>query len=122
MLAVKVVDLEKRVSKRGNIYGVLSVIDLSGNANITIFESTIAKLEGMDLNEPIVLSGKVDSRDSKKEFRAFDVLSLEDAKQAKIRLKYQKDDDSQEDASQIIPIHIDPKSLGFWLRARDRAR
>lgn len=116
MLAVKVVDLEKRVSKKGNIYGVLSVIDLSGNANITIFESTIAKLDCMDLNEPIVLSGKVDSRDSKKEFRAFDVLCLEDAKQAKIRLKYQKDKDVQKDiqeeASEIIPIHIDPKSLG----------
>ena len=110
MLALKVKSIEKKVSKKGNIYGVLNAIDLSGNANITIFESIIAKLENMDLEQPVVLKGKVDSRDERKEFRALDVLSLEEAKGEKVRLKYSKKEEDSS-AEEVIPLDMKPQDI-----------
>ncbi|OHU84449.1 DNA polymerase III subunit alpha [Helicobacter sp. CLO-3] len=97
LLIVKVMDLQKKVSKSGKLYGVINVMDLSGNTSITIFERTIQALDIMDLSKPIALKGKIELKEGRVELRVMEVFSMEQAKEEKIRLKRKKNAESEFD-------------------------
>ncbi len=106
MIVGQIAEVKKKVAKSGKIYGVARVMDLSGTMEVTLFEKTINKLDSMDLEKPIVLKGKIESKEESIGFRIMDMLSLEDAKSQRISLKYKKPKEDISTQEEVIPIDM----------------
>jgi len=55
----KVEEIEKKMSKKGNPFGIVNLMDFHGNIDIMLFEDKIKELDDMDLNEPIAFKAKI---------------------------------------------------------------
>ncbi len=125
MLAGKIFDLKKRVGKKsGKLYVIASFMDLSGSMELTLFERHLEILETCDLNEPVVLKGRIEDRKEAVSFQLFDILNLQSAKNQKIRLKFRQKNsnnldhndsfdnmDNVDDVDMSIPIDMRPSDL-----------
>jgi len=55
----KVEDIQKKVSKKGNTFGILNLMDFHGNIEMMLFSDKLDQLEQMDLDEPVGFKVKV---------------------------------------------------------------
>ena len=121
MIIGKIIDIKKKVSKKsGRLYGVVNIMDLSGNLELNIFEKHLDMLDSIDTGIPIALKGKIEDYNETIGFKLFEILTLEQAKEQKIKLKFKakneekaldSDVESNLESSEIIPIDMKPKEL-----------
>ncbi|HIC43583.1 MAG TPA: DNA polymerase III subunit alpha, partial [Sulfurimonas sp.] len=55
----KVEDIQKKVSKKGNTFGILNLMDFHGNIEMMLFSDKLDQLDLMDLDEPVAFKVKV---------------------------------------------------------------
>lgn len=55
----KVEDVQKKISKKGNQFGIVNLMDFHGNVEIMLFSDKLEQLEEMDLDEPIAFKAKI---------------------------------------------------------------
>ncbi len=55
----KVEEIQKKVSKKGNTFGILRLMDFHGDIEMMLFSDKLDQLESMDLDEPIAFKVKV---------------------------------------------------------------
>ncbi len=55
----KVEEIQKKVSKKGNQFGILNLMDFHGNIEMMLFADKLEQLEQMDLDEPVAFKVKV---------------------------------------------------------------
>jgi DNA polymerase-3 subunit alpha len=55
----KVEEIEKKMSKKGNPFGIVNLMDFHGNIDIMLFEDKLKELDEMDLDEPIAFKAKI---------------------------------------------------------------
>jgi len=55
----KVEEIQKKVSKKGNQFGILNLMDFHGNIEMMLFADKLEQLESMDLDEPVAFKVKV---------------------------------------------------------------
>ncbi|MEA2100362.1 MAG: DNA polymerase III subunit alpha [Campylobacterota bacterium] len=55
----KVEEITKKISKKGNQFGIVSLMDFHGNIEIMLFSDKLDQLEEMDLEEPIAFKAKI---------------------------------------------------------------
>ena len=55
----KVEEIQKKVSKKGNTFGILNLMDFHGNIEMMLFSDKLEQLEHMDLDEPVAFKVKV---------------------------------------------------------------
>jgi len=55
----KVEEIQKKVSKKGNQFGILNLMDFHGNIEMMLFSDKLDQLEQMDLDEPVAFKVKV---------------------------------------------------------------
>ncbi len=55
----KVEEIQKKMSKKGNQFGILNLMDFHGNIEMMLFADKLEQLEEMDLNEPVAFKVKV---------------------------------------------------------------
>ncbi|MDR0665590.1 MAG: DNA polymerase III subunit alpha [Helicobacteraceae bacterium] len=81
LMVGKVEKIDGKVSKKtGKKFGVVSFVDLSGAAEITIFERDMQKLESMDANRPVAFSVLIEKNDERVSLLVRQVMSLEEAR------------------------------------------
>lgn len=83
----KVEEIVSKFSKRGNRFGLINLMDLHGNLEITAFEKDLAKLEGMSLDEPLAFKVAVNRDDQFVRIRTLKVMRLEDMAKEKVETK-----------------------------------
>ena len=55
----KVEEIQKKISKKGNQFGILNLMDFHGNIEMMLFADKLEQLESMDLDEPVAFKVKV---------------------------------------------------------------
>ncbi|MGB5964524.1 MAG: DNA polymerase III subunit alpha [Sulfurimonadaceae bacterium] len=55
----KVEEIQKKISKKGNQFGILNLMDFHGNIEMMLFSDKLDQLEQMDLDEPVAFKVKV---------------------------------------------------------------
>lgn len=105
----KVLDVKKKISKKsGKAYGNADVLDLYGEQKLMLFERHLEELENFDLNKPLAFKCKIEEHEEKVDLRLFEIMSLETAKNQKIKLKYKA---KNEEINEIVPLDLTPQDL-----------
>ncbi|MCK5294572.1 MAG: DNA polymerase III subunit alpha, partial [Arcobacteraceae bacterium] len=88
LLIGKIEGIQKRISKKGNPFGIATIMDLHGSFELMLFESVIKEIEeDFDLEKPIAFKVKVTVDDFGTKMSVKKVESLKEAKKEKIKLK-----------------------------------
>ena len=83
----KVEDVTQRISKKGNKFGIVNLMDFHGNIEMMVFEKMMIQLQMMDLNQPVVFKVTISKDDRGVNIRVNKVLELENASKEKIDIK-----------------------------------
>ncbi|MEJ2414648.1 MAG: hypothetical protein P8Y22_05185, partial [Sulfurimonas sp.] len=76
----KVEEIQKKVSKKGNPFGIVSLMDFHGNIDMMLFEDKLKELEGMDLEEPVAVKVKITHTEMFTRIGVTKLMSLKEAK------------------------------------------
>lgn len=114
MLVGKIIEIKRKISKKGKPYGIVGLLDFGGSSSFTIFEKHLLKLEELqtissDPDEPFVFKCKVEQINDTKEVHVLEILTLEEAQDQKVRLKKQKDELDKTPAP--IPLDLRPQVI-----------
>ena len=93
----KIEGIETKISKKGNKFGIVNLMDFHGNIEIMVFEKTMVELAMMDQNRPVCFKVAISKDDQFTRMRVLKVLPIENAKKEKVEVK-----------RQIAPINYDP--------------
>jgi DNA polymerase-3 subunit alpha len=77
----KVENITEKISKKGNKFGIVTLLDLHGNIEIMLFSDKLTQLQqNFDLDEPIAFKVKINKNEN---FTRMAVLKIESIKEAK---------------------------------------
>ena len=83
----KVEGITEKISKKGNKFGIVNLMDLHGNIEIMVFEKTMKEIRLMDLDEPVCLKVAISKDDKFTRMKVLKVLELKDATKEKTNIK-----------------------------------
>ncbi|HIP46308.1 MAG TPA: DNA polymerase III subunit alpha [Campylobacterales bacterium] len=83
----KVEEVVQKISKKGNKFGIVNLMDLHGNIEMMIFEKMMIQLQMMDLNQPVAFKVLVNKDDRGTNIRVQKIVELDDAKKEKVDIK-----------------------------------
>lgn len=99
LLVGKIENITKKISKKGNPFGIATIMDLHGSFEIMMFDNLIKELEeDFDLTKPISLKVGVTIDDFGTKFKIKKVQSLKEA--TKIKLKTKKVEEK------LLPLEV----------------
>ena len=94
----KVEGITEKISKKGNKFGIISLMDFHGSMELTVFEKQLEALSRMDIEKPLCFKVDVSNDGQNTKMRVMKIMELSDAKKEKIETK-------------VIEIPLDPKVL-----------
>jgi DNA polymerase-3 subunit alpha len=91
----KLENITEKISKKGNKFGIASIMDLHGNIELMMFENKLKELEedfGIDLknpseSEPIAIKVRISKDENFTRMNIIKIESLKEAKNEKVRTK-----------------------------------
>ncbi len=100
----KVEEIQKKVSKKGNAFGIVTLMDFHGNIEMMLFSDKLEELQAMDLNEPVAFKVKVTHTEMFTRISVMKILSLKDVKKESKKVKTTIMEKPQEPLN--ISIHL----------------
>ena len=112
ILVGKVEEIKEKISKKGNKFGIATLLDLHGNIELMLFEKHIKMLEDkFDLEEPIAFKVKVSKTDQFTRLSILKIESLDEASKEKVKIKKEEHYTPEPDLEPIIiAINLMPDS------------
>ena len=112
LLVGKIEDITERISKKGNKFGIATLLDLHGNIELMLFEKHMKMLEDkFNMERPIAFKVKISKTDEFTRTSILKIESLDDAAKEKVKLKKEKSYTKEPDAPAIsIAINLMPDS------------
>ncbi len=107
----KIEGIETKISKKGNKFGIVNLMDFHGNIEIMVFEKTMVELAMMDQNRPVCFKVAISKDDQFTRMRVLKVLPIENAKKEKLEVKRQVAPVNQDPIFVKIEIGNDPEIL-----------
>jgi len=83
----KVEDVKTKISKKGNKFGILTLLDLRGNLEFTIFEKSMQMLSELDVSEPLAIYAEVIKDEGSVSFKVIKIMDIKDAKKQRTDIK-----------------------------------
>jgi len=83
----KVEAVQEKISKKGNKFGIINLMDFHGNMEFMVFSKTLEKLQEMDMELPVCFKLKITKDDQGTKLLGQKVINLKDAKKEKIKNK-----------------------------------
>ena len=83
----KVETITEKISKKGNKFGIINMIDFHGNMEFMVFSKTLEKLQIMDLESPVGFVIEITRNDQGVRLLGKKVIDLKDAKKEKVKTK-----------------------------------
>jgi len=83
----KVETITEKISKKGNKFGIINLMDFHGNMEFMVFSKTLEKLQMMDLESPIGFKVKIERNEQGTRLLGEKVVNLKDAKKEKEKIK-----------------------------------
>jgi len=88
LIVGKIEEINERISKKGNKFGIATLMDLHGNLELMLFENHLKELdEDFDLTKPIAFKVRAKVNDFGVQLSIKKIESLKDAKKEKIKTK-----------------------------------
>ena len=94
----KVEGITEKISKKGNKFGIISLMDFHGSMELTVFEKQLEALSRMDIEKPLCFKVEVTNDGQNAKIRVMKIMELSEAKKEKIETK-------------VIEVPLDPKVL-----------
>jgi len=94
----KVEAITEKISKKGNKFGIISLMDFHGSMELTVFEKQLDMLSKMDLEKPLCFKVDVTNDGQATKMRVMKIMDLDEAKKEKIETK-------------VIEVPSEPKVL-----------
>jgi DNA polymerase-3 subunit alpha len=94
----KVEGITEKISKKGNKFGIISLMDFHGSMELTVFEKQLEALSRMDIEKPLCFKVEVTNDGQNAKIRVMKIMELNEAKKEKIETK-------------VIEVPLDPKVL-----------
>ncbi len=83
----KVEEITKKTSKKGNAFGIVSIMDFHGNIEVMLFSDKLDELQAMDLNEPIAFKVKITHTEMFTRISVLKIMTLKDVKKESKKTK-----------------------------------
>jgi DNA polymerase III subunit alpha len=83
----KIEEITTKISKKGNKFGIASIMDLHGNIELMLFESKMEELKAFNLDDPLGFKVKITKDGDFTRMNLLKIESLDDAKKEKIKQK-----------------------------------
>lgn len=84
----KIENITERISKKGNKFGIATIMDFHGNIELMLFEDRLKELkEDYNLNEPIAFKVKISKDENFTRMNILKIESIKDAKNEKLKTK-----------------------------------
>lgn len=103
-------DIQAKISKKGNRFANILVVDRIGNIWLQVFEKDLQQIENISIDIPICLKCSVNFKDDIPSLRLEKVLSLEDARLEKFNPKF-KDKNNN-----VLETHLKNENSFYYLR------
>ncbi|MBL0707883.1 MAG: DNA polymerase III subunit alpha [Sulfurimonas sp.] len=76
----KVEDIQNKISKKGNQFGIVNLMDFHGNIEIMLFADKLEQLKEMNLNEPVAFKVKITHTEMFTRIGVTKIMTLRDAR------------------------------------------
>ena len=83
----KVEEVVIKISKKGNQFGIVNLMDFHGNMEIMLFSDKLEKLEQMNQEEPIAFKGRITITDFGPRISISKIMTLKEAKKETRKVK-----------------------------------
>ncbi len=83
----KVEEITKKISKKGNAFGIVSLMDLHGNIEMMLFSDKLEQLEAMDLDEPVAFKVKITHTEMFTRISVLKIFTLNEVKKESKKVK-----------------------------------
>ncbi|MBA3025211.1 MAG: DNA polymerase III subunit alpha [Sulfurimonas sp.] len=107
----KVEDIQKKMSKKGNQFGIVSLMDFHGNVEIMLFEDKLRQLQEMDLNEPVAFKVQVTHTEMFTRISVNKIMTLKEAKKETKKVKTEIQEKPQEPLNLAVRLDSNMKVL-----------
>jgi DNA polymerase-3 subunit alpha len=113
LIVAMIKEAKKKISAKGKPYGILSISDISGTMELTVFEDALNALDAFAKDEPVCFVCQVENSEGSVRLRAKRVHTLEEAKEFRRKKGYVKkavqkpQPQSQPQQKQIIPFGLE---------------
>ena len=88
MFIGKIENITEKISKKGNKFGIASIMDLHGNIELMLFENRLKELEeDFDLTKPIAFKVKITKDGDFTRMNILKISNIKDAKKAKVKVE-----------------------------------
>ncbi|MCD6432996.1 MAG: DNA polymerase III subunit alpha, partial [Sulfurimonas sp.] len=92
----KVEEIEKKISKKGNQFGIVHLMDFHGNIEIMLFSDKLEQLSEMDLEQPIAFKAKITHTDMFTRIGVTKIMTLKESKKECKKVKTEIQEKPQE--------------------------
>jgi len=107
----KVEEVVTKISKKGNQFGIVNLMDFHGNIEIMLFSDKLEKLAEMNKEEPIAFKGKITHTDFGPRIGISKIMTLKESKKECKKVKTEVRELPQEPLHLAIKIESDMKVL-----------
>ncbi|MCD4667424.1 MAG: DNA polymerase III subunit alpha, partial [Sulfurimonas sp.] len=107
----KVEEIVTKISKKGNQFGIVNLMDFHGNIEIMLFSDKLEKLAEMNKEEPIAFKGKITHTDFGPRISISKIMTLKESKKECKKVKTEVREIPQEPLHLAIKVESDMKVL-----------
>ncbi len=107
----KVEEVVKKISKKGNQFGIVNLMDFHGNIEIMLFSDKLEQLAEMNQNEPIAFKAKITHTDMFTRMGVTKIMTLREAKKECKKVKKEVREAPQEALNLAIRLDSDARIL-----------
>jgi len=107
----KVEDVQKKISKKGNQFGIVNLMDFHGNIEIMLFSDKLEQLEDMDKDEPIAFKAKITHTEMFTRIGVTKIMTLKQASKETKKVKKEIREKPQEPLQLRIKLDENTKIL-----------
>ncbi len=107
----KVEDVTIKMSKKGNQFGIVNLMDFHGNIEIMLFSDKLEKLDEMNKEEPIAFKGKITHTDFGPRIGISKIMTLKEAKRETKKVKKEVQEAPPTPINLAVRLDADPTVL-----------
>ncbi|PHQ89028.1 MAG: DNA polymerase III subunit alpha [Sulfurimonas sp.] len=107
----KVEDIQNKISKKGNAFGIVNLMDFHGNIEIMLFSDKLEQLKEMYLEEPVAFKVKITHTEMFTRMNVTKIMTLRDAKKECKKVKTEVRELPQEPLNIAVSLDSDMKVL-----------
>ena len=101
----KVEEITKKISKKGNQFGIVNLMDFHGNLEVMLFSDKLEELEAMNLDEPIAFKVKVTHTEMFTRTSVTKIMTLKEVKKESKKVSTKIVEKPQEPL--VLRLHLD---------------